>query len=54
MTRVISGVVLAVIALGAIVWLPTIALRVLACIVAALALIVTGVRRQRVRTGSGR
>jgi phosphatidate cytidylyltransferase len=37
MTRVISGVVLAVIALAAIVWLPTVALRVLACIVAALA-----------------
>lgn len=37
MTRVISGVVLAVVALGAIVWLPTIALRVLACIVAGLA-----------------
>src|SRR5262245_66616751 len=37
MTRVISGVVLAVAALGAIVWLPTMALRVLACAVAALA-----------------
>jgi phosphatidate cytidylyltransferase len=37
MTRVVSGVVLAVIALAAIVWLPTVALRVLACIVAALA-----------------
>ncbi|HEY1308841.1 MAG TPA: phosphatidate cytidylyltransferase [Vicinamibacterales bacterium] len=37
MTRVISGVVLAVVALGAIIWLPTIALRALACIVAALA-----------------
>jgi phosphatidate cytidylyltransferase len=37
MTRVVSGVVLAVIALAAIVWLPTVALRALACIVAALA-----------------
>ena len=37
MTRVISGAVLVVAALGAIVWLPTIALRVLACVVAALA-----------------
>ena len=37
MSRVISGVVLAVGAVAAIVWLPNIALRVLACVVAALA-----------------
>jgi len=37
MTRVVSGVVLAVIALAAIIWLPTIVLRGLACVVAALA-----------------
>jgi phosphatidate cytidylyltransferase len=37
MTRVISGAILAVVAVAAIVWLPTIALRVLACVVAALA-----------------
>lgn len=37
MTRVISGVILAVVAIAAIVWLPVIALRVLACAVAALA-----------------
>jgi phosphatidate cytidylyltransferase len=37
MTRVISGVILAVAAIAAIVWLPVIALRVLACAVAALA-----------------
>ena len=37
MTRVVSGVILAVAALAAIVWLPDIALRVLACVVAALA-----------------
>ena len=37
MTRVISGVILAAAALAAIIWLPNIALRVLACVVAALA-----------------
>jgi phosphatidate cytidylyltransferase len=37
MTRVISGAVLAVAAVGAIVFLPTLALRMLACVVAALA-----------------
>jgi phosphatidate cytidylyltransferase len=37
MTRLISGVLLAVAAFGAIVFLPTLALRVLVCIVAALA-----------------
>src|SRR5262245_33863453 len=37
MIRFISGAILAVVAVAAIVWLPTIALRVLACVVAALA-----------------